>query len=71
MLKVISQYSLTPEAKNTEGDRKEEETGWVEWERKTVVLKSIKLHGGKKKATAVLNTIKAIKAGERKQQIYI
>lgn len=62
---------MTPEANNTEGNRKEEEAGWVEREMNTVdcgaqfaMLKSIKLHGGK----TVLNTIKAIKAGKR--QIY-
>lgn len=58
---------MTPEANNTDGDRKEEEAGWVEREMNTVdcgaqfaMLKSIKLHGGK----TVLNTIKAIKAGK-------
>lgn len=57
----------TPEANNTDGDRKKEEAGWVEREMNTVdcgaqfaMLKSIKLHGGK----TVLNTIKAIKAGK-------
>lgn len=62
---------MTPEASNAEGDRKEEEAGWVEREMNAIdcgaqfaMLKSIKLHGGK----TVLNTIKAIKAGKR--QIY-
>lgn len=64
----FSQYSLTPEAKNTECDRKEEQTGWVEWQRNTVVQESIKLHGGKK---TVLNTIKAIKAGKNSQYILL
>lgn len=62
---------MTPEANNSEGDRKEEEAGWVEREMNTVdcgaqfaMLKSIKLHGGK----TVLNTIKAIK-GRKKANI--
>lgn len=68
---IVLTVQSTPEASNAEGDRKEEEAGWVEREMNAIdcgaqfaMLKSIKLHGGK----TVLNTIKAIKTGKR--QIY-
>lgn len=35
LLKVFT-VQLAPEANDAEGDRKEEEAGWVEWEMNTV-----------------------------------